>query len=57
MITLCSDQDFSTKMARFDAVLLQCNLVMNQRPNQDTMAARNDALHRAMGYRADQPEY
>ena len=57
MFTICSDQDFSAKMARFDAVLLNCNLAMDQRPNHDTMAARNDALHRAMGYRPDQPEY
>lgn len=57
MLTLSSQQDFATKMAHVDAVILRSYRVMGMRPTIDAQAHWAASLHQAMGHRDDQAEY
>jgi len=57
MLYLSSNQDFATRLAICDAVILDTYQVLGRRPTNAAQVRRIEQLHAAMGYRADQPEY
>jgi hypothetical protein len=51
-VARCSDQDFAARMARYDAILVECT-THDRTKLYDNYQRLGEQLHVAMGFRAD----